>query len=482
MKHTEEQRTIIESQGDKKISARAGSGKTHTVIGFLERRMKARSLYLSFNRQNADEAKAKFKSKDMENAFAQTAHRLAYQHAKEKGKVSINKGIGVGKLMDMFNLYQPQDETHSLLLASNILSAFSWYCNSSSEKIYDQHYPDALLGNKSRAFAEQNLEVIYHYVMLLFDKMRKAEVEPTYDYLLKSYQLSSPKLKYDIIIFDEGQDASDAMLDIFMKQECRKIIVGDEHQSIYSWRFAVNALEKVGFPEYPLTRSFRFGNKIADTATGYLRWKEEILSKRVIGGLEGTDKDPDTNKSWCTVSRTNLGLIEEALAFVEEYPEVPISFEGDLKHYLVSDQGISVYDLVSLKNGKKERVRNELAKKLGSLSAVKRYAGEGNDRTLYQLVAMVEKYGSSLFSLLKSLEKKKVKEAEVKMAFSTVHRSKGLEFTSVSLGNDFFSYHELLEEKNNHSSHVNVNEEINLLYVGVTRSRGTAYLPHKLIP
>jgi superfamily I DNA/RNA helicase len=57
-------------------------------------------------------------------------------------------------------------------------------------------------------------------------------------------------------LFDEGQDASPAMLAIFLKQKGVKVIVGDTHQQIYAWRYAVNSLAKADFTNYiSLTRS-----------------------------------------------------------------------------------------------------------------------------------------------------------------------------------------------------------------------------------
>lgn len=75
--------------------------------------------------------------------------------------------------------------------------------------------------------------------------MEQGEIEITHDFYLKKFQLEAPMLQYDFILFDEGQDASAAMLDVFLKQKATKVIVGDTNQQIYGWRFAVNSLEKI---------------------------------------------------------------------------------------------------------------------------------------------------------------------------------------------------------------------------------------------
>ena len=63
--------------------------------------------------------------------------------------------------------------------------------------------------------------------------MERAEIPITHEFYLKKFQLQNPQLSYDYILFDEGQDASPVMLDVFLKQKATKVIVGDGHQQIY---------------------------------------------------------------------------------------------------------------------------------------------------------------------------------------------------------------------------------------------------------
>ena len=75
---------------------------------------------------------------------------------------------------------------------------------------------------------------------------------------------------------------------------------------------------------------------------------------------------------------------------------------------------------------------------------------------------------------------------EAEMIFSTVHRSKGMEYDVVQIVNDFLSEEHLikLKEKNRTGviNQTELNEEINLLYVAVTRTRNSVYIPETLIP
>ena len=57
-----------------------------------------------------------------------------------------------------------------------------------------------------------------------------------YDGYLKEWQLSNPNLPFDNIMVDQAEHFSDAMLNIVLKQQCHRIIVGDPHQHIFPFR------------------------------------------------------------------------------------------------------------------------------------------------------------------------------------------------------------------------------------------------------
>ena len=57
--------------------------------------------------------------------------------------------------------------------------------------------------------------------------------------------------QYDVLLWDEAQDMNPAMLDVCLKQVKPKLVVGDSHQQIYSFRGAVDALRIV--KEHPAT-------------------------------------------------------------------------------------------------------------------------------------------------------------------------------------------------------------------------------------
>lgn len=317
--------------------------------------------------------------------------------------------------------------------------------------------------------------------------------EITHDFYIKKFQLSRPKLNYDYILFDEGQDASAAMLDIFLKQNATKVIVGDTHQQIYSWRYAINALEKVDFKTFNLSASFRFGQDIADLAMRTLQFKKQAKDQDLIAitGKETNSVPTATGiKTKATIARTNLGLLIKAIEYVKEKTNVKqIYFEGNINSYTYADDGASLYDVLHLSNGKHHLIKDQLIRSMKNMIELEEYIDKTEDAQLGMMLEIVKEYGNEIPSIIKSIKDKHVKNDEkenAEMIFSTVHRCKGMEYDTIQLANDFISQKKLEKLKSNtqmgESSISKLNEEINLLYVAITRTKNSLYIPEILLP
>ena len=273
MELTSEQYDIINSTGNIKINAVAGSGKTTTIIEYAKARPKtAKILYLAFNKSVKLEAQKKFAGKGLSNVKVETAHSLAYKNIVFRHGYKVRpQDFKTNEIAGLLNL-QANGEKHAEYIIANHINKFiTYFCNSDKQKIQDLNYLDTIAEGKAKKFVTTFYSYIEKQTRLLLSKMNKGEIEITHDFYLKKFQLSNPTLPYDYILFDEGQDASPAMLDIFFKQKSTKVIVGDTHQQIYGWRYAVNSLEKADFKTYHLSTSFRFSQTIADLAMNVLK-------------------------------------------------------------------------------------------------------------------------------------------------------------------------------------------------------------------
>jgi superfamily I DNA/RNA helicase len=487
MRLTPEQIEIINSNENIKINAVAGSGKTTTVIEYARTRpANSKILYVVFNRSVKQEAIEKFSKNGLTNVTVETAHSLAYKHIVPKHGYKVRPyGYKTNEIAEMLNLVGNGEKHAEYIVANHINKLISFYCNSDKEKIEEANYLDSLSDSKSKSFVASFYKYMEKKAVLLLDKMNRGEIEVTHDFYLKKFQLLGPELKYDYILFDEGQDASAAMLSTFLKQRAVKVIVGDTNQQIYGWRQAVNSLEKVDFGSYGLSTSFRFGPDIARLATAVLGFKEYIgLQQNISISGQG---DYRATRAKAVLARTNLGLLVKAIECVTEKVK-HIYFEGNINSYTYAEEGASLYDVLNLSNGKHHLIKDKLLRAMKDLHELEDYVNKTEDMQLGMLVEIVKNYGDRIYTVLKTLKDKHVKNEErnkAELIFSTVHRSKGMEYDEVELVGDFITEKKLedfKEKKNLKFSAGKLNEEINLLYVAVTRARVRLYIPETLLP
>lgn len=488
MELTKEQIEILQSTGDIKINAVAGSGKTTTVIEYARTRPStSRILYLAFNKSVKLEAAKKFSDRGLHNVKVETAHSLAYKHIVFQHHYKVKaQAYKTNEIAELLNLQGNEEKHTEYVIANHINKFIAYFCNSDKQKVQDLNYLDTITDAKAKTFVATFYEYIVKQTRLLLGKMDKGEIEVTHDFYLKKFQLSNPILRYDYILFDEGQDASAAMLDVFSKQKATKIIVGDTHQQIYGWRFAINSLEKLDFKTYHLSTSFRFSQDIANLAVEVLKFKNHIdryVPVKIIG--KGTSTEIKTQ---AVIARTNLGLLLKAIEYVTEKKKVKrIYFEGNINSYTYAEEGASLYDVLHLYNKKYHLIKDKLIKAMKDLDELEDYIEKTEDVQLAMLVEIVREYGNEIPDIIKAIKEKHVDNKEkAEMVFSTVHRCKGMEYDSIELVNDFLSEEKLENIKNEKKAeeinHAKLNEEINLLYVAITRTKNSIHIPEALMP
>jgi F-box protein, helicase, 18 len=490
MKLTDEQADIINSTGNIKINAVAGSGKTTTIIEYAKARPpQAKILYLAFNKSVKLEAIKKFTAKGLQNVTVETAHSLAYKNIVFRHHYTVRpQGYKTHEIAGLLGLQGNGEKHHEFVIANHINKFIACFCNSDKLKVQDVNYLETISDAKAKTFVKTFYPFIEAQTRKLLAKMDKGEIEITHDFYLKKFQLQNPILSFDYILFDEGQDASPAMLNIFLQQPAVKVIVGDTHQQIYSWRYAVNSLEKTGFQKFNLSHSFRFGSNIAQLATTILFWKDNITAFTPVA-IKGMGTNTCTVTK-AVIGRTNLGLLLKAIEYVTEKKNIKhIYFEGNINSYTYADEGASLYDVLNLHNNKRSAIKDELIKSMASIKDLEEYIEKTEDAQLGMMVEIVKKYGNDIYDIIKSIKQKHIdgdKKEEAEVIFSTVHRCKGMEYDSIHLVNDFITEEKVerqaMDLDNDEKKMSKLNEEINLLYVAVTRTKNVLYIPEELLP
>ncbi len=488
MQLTTEQQKIINTNCNIKINAIAGSGKTTTIIEYAKTRpVHSKILYVAFNKSVKQEAELKFAEKGVKNVTIETAHSLAFKHVMYGSNYKIKQEYQSYELLTILPIQLVGNMQEKYILCNHILKFVNYFCNSTAQKISDLNYLDVVEEPQAKALAKLHYKTIEQHTREFLAKMLKAEIEITHDFYLKLFQLKNLQLAFDYILFDEGQDASPAMLAVFTNQQkAIKVIVGDTHQQIYSWRFAVNSLEQIDYENYYLSNSFRFGNHTANLAKQILEWKSFFTSFQKIE-INGHGQF-ETEKTHATLARTNLGLLKKAIDYMSLYNNKhPIYFEGNFSSYTYADDGASLYDILNLYNGKKDRIQHGLIKSMKTIADLQNYIDKTEDRQLGMMLDLVFDYENEIFDIIKNIKAKHTaNKYDAKMIFSTIHRCKGMEYDNVELADDFITEDKILKLKEDSKKDKSVEkklvEEINLLYVAVTRAKKILQIPETLLP
>lgn len=455
MKPTIEQQEILYSDNDFiYVLARAGTGKTTTLAEYTKIRKKSRFLYIVYNSSIREEALNKFPS----YVNIQTIHSLAYSELgkKYKDKLTFNLKVEDIFLNSPFFKDLNIDNEEDYKKGFTVIQIINGFCNSARKSLNEiehmQHY----------------IEIAKDYWNRMIDLDNK-EVCITHDGYLKLYHLSTPKLNdYEYILVDEAQDSNEVMLDIVYSQKAKKIFVGDEHQRIYSFRGAINVFDESNYfnPEsdyaqLSLTESFRFGQRIADVANSLLsHYKNETNL------LTGTEHPSfiglvDRNMQYTSICRTNSLLFDLAIKHVRNGKTIHIVGGADF----IFNQ---IRDVYYLYIGEKDKIQNEYLKTFKNYNTFKGMATSLKVPEYTFLVKVIDKYGDNLKEYFHLIKRGLVGIKTADVILTTAHKSKGLEFLSVKIEDDFMPLYDdngILIPKDRIDD-----EEINILYVAITRA------------
>lgn len=484
---TKEQEAVVKSSGNIKINAVAGSGKTTTLLAYAGARPKQRILYLAFNKAVKMEAEKKFADNGYTHVRVETAHSLAYACIVPGSPYTIKKdGYKIPEIAAILELTEYTGKHTGYIIATHINAWTAWFCNSDKQKLQELDYASTVTEPEAHEFVTRHKEVILHQSRLFMDKMNRGAIPITHDFYLKKFQLGKPILPYDTILFDEGQDASEAMLHVFLSQPAVKVIVGDQHQQIYGWRYAVNSLEKVDYPAFQLSTSFRFSQDIADLAAKVVAWKKRMKKPAGIS-IVGAGKPVNDVKTRAVLARTNAGLLVKAIEMLIEKKEIgSVYFEGRIENYTYAADGASIYDVLNLYTGEKDRIRDPLIASMASMEELEDYIDNTGDAQLSMLVDLVMEYGRKIPGYIKKLKEGHLEhndKQKADMIFSTVHRCKGIEYDEVTLAADFITEDKIAAfmARQEDIDLDKLAEEVNLLYVAVTRTKGNLNIPEELL-
>ena len=450
---TDEQRGVVESAAPALVvNAYAGTGKTTTLRAYASARPQQRMLYLAFNKVTASEAAASFPP----NVSCRTVHSLAYTAVGHR----YRHKLGPLRASDIKRLYQGV----TAAMAELLVQTLERYMVSADESIDIEHVPSELALSDRQQFAAA--------ARRLWNDMQDEDKSTPlpHDGYLKIYQLGKPALwrRHDVILLDEAQDTNPVTADIVLRQRCGKVLVGDRHQSIYGFRGSIDAMAMLPRAEaHYLTRSMRFGEPVARAATLLLQtMKGDTHAITGLGRMSATPGEVDRMQPYAIISRSNASVFAQA---VKAIGQSRVHFIGGVQNYLLG----KLSDVHHLWSGRRDLVQDAFYREFDNLDALFVHGRETGDKEIMSLVSVVREYRAALPGLIATVTAAACESPrDADLLLMTAHRSKGLEFDQVLLDDDF---HDLVDKQGRPNRGAldaqAFEQEINLLYVGMTRAR-----------
>jgi hypothetical protein len=178
------------------------------------------------------------------------------------------------------------------------------------------------------------------------------------------------------------------------------------------------------------------------------------------------------------IGRTNTEVIDQAIL---------ASSKGHMIHFTGTNEGDNwdpyvpyalqiPLDILSLKQDAPRDIKSSHIRAFSSYEELVEHSkggdsGVGADLELAKQVSLVEKYGVDLPQVISIIRKNSSPPDSASMSFSTSHRSKGGEWRSVQLLDDFFKLDGLSDDEILRiMESTELTEEINLIYVAMTRA------------
>lgn len=451
-----------------KIEACAGAGKTST-LQMMAGALPVPSLYLAFNKVTAQEGTAKFPK----HVECRTTHSVAHerfgrkmQHKLQRPRGGYVNVAGTGSEIARFFNISPITQGQDIVLPAAFMGLLvkitvARFEQSADAELSIRHTPLKELNDKATKFTynvKHAQQQILNFARMLWEERRNlnSPVLATHDTYLKMFQLSKPVLAgYEVLYVDEFQDTTPCVLDIVMNQRdhMKIVMVGDARQAIYGWRGAVNAMQMVEAPTRMLTKSFRYGQAVADIATTVLEGALQIEGNDSIKSVVGFEGKVDTSKPYTRLFRTNAALLAAAVGEIRKGTKVSIEID-------VVDFVKLVQSAVALKRSIKKDVKHD---KVLPYAEWEELVGESEHDPELGRIAKIVNNGEAP-SLLETLERHQNAE-NPHVTFTTAHKSKGREFSQVMVESDFKSAINEDGEFKGLSE-----EEQNLLYVACTRA------------
>jgi DNA helicase II / ATP-dependent DNA helicase PcrA len=454
---------IAKGEGNTIIIARAGSSKTTSLIQgsrYLPKGKK--TLFCAFNKSIQEELRKRLSS----YVEVKTLHSLGFSGIKNKFPNAILNNNKCFEIVE--GLVNDPKSNYDLII--NICKTVH-FCKmhlidtpSKIEELIEEAGIDLCDLEIS-----QFIKIVCKTLRLCKEKTSEVDFD---DMLWFCFVYNIDVGKFDIVFIDEAQDMSKCAIELALsakKKDGRVIAVLDNLQAIYSFmgadaRVLDNLKSRLDPKELSLPISYRCPKKVIELAKKFapdIQNFENAIDGEIIE-IDVSDLEKYATPGSYVISRTNAPLIKHCFQFLKR---------GKKANILGRDIGDGLSYLI--KKSKKKNIKSflEWLKKWEKSEKEKYLAKRPNgnvdfivDRAecLYNLCedcSTLEEVKDNINSLFSDAEEKDI------VLFSSTHKIKGKEADKVFLLKDTYRF--------------NSQEEKNLYYVAITRTKQYLYFVNK---
>lgn len=459
-------RDIAEGRGHTVVVARAGSGKTTTIMEGLKSVPKGlSSCMFAFNKAIAEE----LRDRAPRGVEVATLHSYGYKACmRHFGKLRLDS-----RRVDSLCEALHGTESESFGLRRALAKCVSLAKGSLAETREDV---DALIDRFQIDTGEnsQDREEFISDVLTLLVQCREVRGVIDFDDMVwLPVVLRVRTWLFDRVFIDETQDLNPAQIALALmavKPNGRILAVGDDRQAIYGFRGAdqnavSNVVARLKARVLPLAVTYRCARAIAaeaKTIVPDLEWAPNAEEGEVVRGVEKSTMMRDAKPGDFVLSRSNAPLIPLCMSFLKENRRANIQGR-DIGASLVSYIKRSECPMTSLAGVSTflsyvEEWRAEETKRLDA----KGRDTTGVDDRAETLIALCDG-AQSLQETLARIDALFSDEGGEKIVLSSTHKAKGLERDRVYLLEDTYRRRPGMEEDN-------------LYYVAVTRARKSLFM------
>lgn len=464
-------------RGNLVVRARAGTGKTTTIMESVRYAKERRVLLCAFNKVIAEELTNRLKKNGATNVIAKTLHAYGFtvilksewNQGGNKITLSQDRGREIAKVLCGAN-NNPNNRIAATLVYKIASLAKGAAPHATEAQLADIACEFGFTPDESQEAAGWTLDRISHVARKAMDRAQQFDGTIDFDDMVYLPVVKGwVRPEFGLVVVDEAQDMNYSQL-LLAQQACAKggriVVVGDDRQAIYGFRGAdsnsIDRLKKeLNAQEMGLTITRRCPKNVVAIAQGLVpdfEAAEDAPDGEAIQLPSHKLIDAATPGSFI-LSRTNAPLVSICFGLIRARKRAIIRGR---------DIGQGLVSIVKKLNAKSiEDFRNKLhswsVKEISKAKDQKEHVAQAilsRVEDQYQVLSVFASEVNSVDGIITCIEQMFADDTgPAFVVCSSVHKAKGLESDDVFVINDTFY------KGQNHY------EEQNIEYVAVTRAK-----------